>query len=65
MSVKSVLLCFLLVNVLAVLLVYVVVGVAYNRARHHKTGAELLPHLPFWTSFPAVVKVATIEWLRQ
>ncbi|KAK7110157.1 uncharacterized protein [Littorina saxatilis] len=44
------------ISLLAVLVVYLITGVVYNKARHKSSGSELCPNLAFWTSLPGLVK---------
>ena len=44
-------LCF----VIAVFLIYVVVGLVYNKTQKGVTGIEAFPHIDFWRHFPLYV----------
>lgn len=36
--------------------VYLLAGVVYNWARHHRHGSELIPNLSLWSSLPGLIK---------
>ena len=55
--------CSVLFSLFSVILVYFIVGVAYNGLVNHKSGVHLLPQAQFWIGLPvnAIVSDSTCQ----